>query len=399
MTSERNEPIVDGPGSGQIDPAYLTDFLCRAIAHPTPVTDEGEADDQVLGFLEELVATELEQLGLDMVDFDEMGNVCGRMNGLEPTRPSILLVAFAMTHPAASMPNPFTPRIVDGTEMGVEGRAVVGRGAGEQKGPLAALVAAIETLSRSGTRPSSDVHLVCLASGETGRHDAIRGAIDHFRLEPAGAVVGVCTSNDIVIGHKGRADVEVLVHGRTAHSSSPDLGANALEGAIEALARLSSLDLGEPDPNLGRRTIVPVALETSPKAAHTIPDLAKVRLDCRMLPGDTPEALLSQIVDAVSGMDKYRVNVELGDVMYPSSVASDSWLVSALSSAVERATGSTPGLISISAATDSGYLTNHGIPAVLFGPGDLTKAHTDADYVSVDEAVAAAQAIVQFLGD
>ena len=394
MTSDLN----NSAGS-RVDPAYLTDFLVKALAYPTPATDDAEGDDQVLGFLEELVASELEQLGLDFVDFDEMGNVCGRLNGVDRSGASVLLVGFAMTHPAASMPDPFSPRITDGSEVGEQGSVVIGRGAGEQKGPLAAMVAALESLKRSESRPSTDVHLVVLASGETGRHDAIRSAVDHFRLESAGAIVGVCTGNDVVIGHKGRADVEVRVRGKSAHSSSPHLGLNALLGANEVIQRLGTVDLGPPDPDLGSRLVTPVALETSPEAPHTIPDLATIFLDCRMLPGDTPEDIISMVNAAMSGIDDYLVEVQLGDVMYPSNVAPDAWLVEALVSAVEHTRGSAPSLIRIPAATDSGFLNTHGIPAVLFGPGDISKAHTDTDYVAVDEAVQAAQSLVRFLSE
>ena len=383
--------------SPEVDSRYLIDFLSRSIAYPTPVTDDGEEDDQVLGFLEELMATELELLGLDFVDFDEMGNVCGRLDGGNRSRPPLLLVGFSMTHPAASMPDAFTPRMVDGSGLGERGQAVVGRGAGEQKGPLASAMAALEAFSRSGERPTSDVHLVCLASGETGRHDAIRSAIEHFRLEPAGAVVSVCTGNDIVIGHKGRVDVEIEVRGRSAHSSSPELGVNALEGAAEAMASLRDIDLGEPDPDLGERTVTPVALETFPGAAHTIPNLARLLLDCRLLPGDTPESVVSLIADALEGMAPYRVDVKAGDAMLPSDVPAESWLVESLAKSVERVAGAPPSLLRISAATDSGYLNSHGIPAVLFGPGDITKVHTDEDYVLVDEAVAAAQSLVHLM--
>lgn len=388
---KENRPSVE------VDRNYLVDFLTRAIAYPTPITDEGEQDDQILGFLEELMATELELLGLDLVDFDEMGNVCGRLNGIDRNQPPLLLIGFSMTHPAASMSDAFNPRLADGSEFGEQGQVVVGRGAGEQKGPLAAVVAALETLNRSGDRPVCDVHLVCLASGETGRHDAIRSAIEHFRLEPAGAVVAVCTANDIVIGHKGRVDVEVTIHGRSAHSSSPDLGVNALEGAAEAMARIRDVGLGDPHPDLGPRTITPVRLDTLPNAAHTIPSEARLLLDCRLLPGDTPESMLSRVTDALAETGPFRVEVRAGDVMYPSDVPADSWLVESLANSVLSVTGSSPSLLRIPAATDSGYLNSHGIPAVLFGPGDITKAHTDQDYVAVDEAVGAAQSLVHLM--
>ena len=380
-----------------VDSRYLIDFLTRAIAYPTPVTDEGEQDNQVLGFLEELIATELELLGLDFVDFDEMGNVCGRLDGVDRSRPPLLLVGFSMTHPAASMTDAFNARIVDGSELGEQGQAVRGRGAGEQKGPLASAMAAFEAFNRSEVRPVSDVHLVCLASGETGTHDAIRSAIEHFRLEPAGAIVAVCTGNDIVIGHKGRVDVEVTIRGRSAHSSSPELGVNALEGAAEAMARVRSIELGDPDPDLGKRTVTPVGLEAFPGAAQTIPDVARLLLDCRLLPGDDPESIVSLIAESLEEMHPFRVETKAGDAMFPSDVPGDSWLVESLARSVERAVGASPSLLRISAATDSGYLNSHGIPAVLFGPGDISKAHTDEDYVLVDEAVAASQSLVHLM--
>ncbi len=212
-------------------------------------------------------------------------------------------------------------------------------------------------------------------------------------------MVGVSTGNDIVIGHKGRVDVEVRVHGRSAHSSSPDLGVNAIVGANEVISRLGSVDLGDGDPDLGGRTMTPVALHASPHAAHTIPELATISLDLGMFPGDSPEVLVSQLSAVVSEIDGYRVETESKAVMYPSNVSTEEWIVKALASAVRRASGSSPALLKVPAATDAGYLNSHGIPAVLFGPGHLTEADTDADYVSLDEAVEAGQAIVHLLTD
>lgn len=164
-----------------------------------------------------------------------------------------------------------------------------------------------------------------------------------------------------------------------------------------ALQRLDGIDLGEPHPKLGPRSVTPVSLLTRPKASHTVPSEAELLIDWRLLPGDTPEWAISRLADALAGLDPYEIHIEAGDLMHPSEVPPDSWLVKALSSSVERMTGSRPDLVEISAATDSGYLNSHGIPAVLFGPGDISKAHTDADYVSLDEAVAAARALADFM--
>ncbi len=170
-----------------------------------------------------------------------------------------------------------------------------------------------------------------------------------------------------------------------------------MAGAGAVLQRIEDLDLGTADPDLGSRSVTPVALETRPKATHTIPSQAELLVDWRLLPGDTPDWAVSRLIEALAGLEPYDIEVEAGDLMYPSEVPKDSWLVEALSASVERVTGSSPDLLRISAATDSGYLNNHGIPAVLFGPGDLAKAHTDADYVSLDEAVDSARVLADWM--
>lgn len=381
-----------------VDYDYLKRFLTKAIEFPTPLTDEAETDNQVLAFLDEILATELEWLGAEKCDFDEMGNVCARFAGVNRSSPPLLLVTFVMTHPAASMPRPFNARVVDGSEFGEEGEVVVGRGAGEQKGPLASVLAALEALKRGGLKPSGDVCVLGLASGETGRHDAIRSAINHFRLEPAGAVVSVCTGNDIVISHKGRVDLKVTITGKAAHSSSPSLGINAIEGAGIALQRLAGMDLGESHPALGPRTATAVSIESRPRAAHTVPAETELAIDWRLLPDDTPEWAVAKLTNALADLQPpFGVEVTAGDLMYPSQVSPNSWVVESLSDSIERVTGSSPRLLEIAAATDSGYLNSHGITAVLFGPGDVGLAHTDADYVSVDEAVASAQVIADWI--
>lgn len=381
-----------------IDREYLTRFLSRAIAFPTPLTAEAETDNQVLTFLEEVFATELERLGAEMVDFDEMGNVCGRFAGVDRNDPPLLVVTFVMTHPAASMPDAFAPRFEDGSGYGETGEIVVGRGAGEQKGPLASVLAALEAMQRARLKPACDVCILGLASGETGRHDAIRSAVDHFRLEPAGAIVSVCTSNDIVISHKGRLDLRVTITGEAAHSSSPWLGVNALEGAGLALERIAGIDLGEPHPELGPRSVTPVSIESRPMASHTVPSETLLLIDWRLLPGDTPDWATNRLSEALADLDPpFRVDIKAGDLMYPSQVPPDSWIVDTLSASIERLSGSPPELLHIAAATDSGFLNNRGITTVLFGPGDLAKAHTDADYVSIDEAVTSAQVLVDWI--
>ncbi len=382
-----------------VDRRFLQDFLERSLSFPSPLTDQAESDPQLGLFLRDVVGAAMNDIGMGEVGYDAMGNVCGRLTGTDAADDGLLVVGFGMTHPAGAMPDPFRPRIVDGSEFGVQGSVMMGRGAGEQKGPLAAALTALKAVIDSGATPRRDLYLLALASGETGRHDAIRSALDHFAPAVSASVLVVCTGNDIVVAHKGRVDLTVVVKGKAAHSSSPWLGVSAIDGAVAVLDRVAALDPGPPDPTLGPRSITPVAVETGPRASHTVPAVAELRLDWRLLPGDTPEWAQHLLEDELGGLEPYQIEVLGGDYMYPSEIDPDSPLVAGLSSAVAAVTGRHPELLRISAASDTGYVNSRGIPSVLFGPGDITRAHTDEDFVRLDEAVDSARALARFMVD
>jgi len=380
-----------------VDTAFLQDFLERSLAFSTPLTDQGESDPRLQAFLRDLLGAEMTDVGIEDVGFDPMGNVCGRIAGADPHDDGLLVVGYAMTHPAATMPEPFRPRVLDGSAFGVEGSVVVGRGAGEQKGPLASALAAFKAIAEVGESPRRDLYLMGLASGETGRHDAIRSALDHFGPRVSGCVIVVCTSNDVVVAHKGRIDLTILVKGKAAHSSSPWLGINAIDGARIVLERLATIDPGDADPELGPRSITPTSLRTGPRATHTVPSEAELTLDWRLLPGDDPQWAKGLLERALTGLDPYVTVVEAGDHMYPSEVDTSAGVVTSLAAAVEAVEGRRPELLRISAATDTGYVNRSGIPAVLFGPGDISRAHTDDDLVALDEAVDSARALARLM--
>jgi acetylornithine deacetylase len=99
----------------------------------------------------------------------------------------------------------------------------------------------------------------------------------------------------------------------------------------------------------------------------------------------------------LDGLDPYEIVVEAGDHMYPSEVDTSSGVVTSLAAAVEAVQGRRPELLRISAATDTGYVNRRGIPAVLFGPGDISRAHTDDDLVALDEASDSARALARLM--
>ena len=83
--------------------------------------------------------------------------------------------------------------------------------------------------------------LAVSVAGETGRHDAAQFILEQNSIHAKAGIVGLGTTNRICLGNKGRIDVEITVRGKSAHSSMPWDGINAVDGARKVLERLDRL--------------------------------------------------------------------------------------------------------------------------------------------------------------
>jgi acetylornithine deacetylase/succinyl-diaminopimelate desuccinylase-like protein len=234
---------------------------------------------------------------------------------------------------------------------------VWGRGALDMKGHVAAAAVAFASLHREGFRPSGDVVFVSTADEEVGvpegevgpglqwlvdaRPDEVR---TDFALNEGGGervVLGGRVFYLCSVAEKTSAPFVLRVHGRSGHASVPGIADNALVKAarcIEALARITpdpvlipevrrllELVLGElPSPaealERARRlhpllaelvepllslTLSPTMIEAS-RQRNVIPALCEVAVDCRLLPGTTPEDV-EPLIRAALGAGDYEL--------------------------------------------------------------------------------------------
>lgn len=321
-----------------------------------------------------------------------MGNLVWRFGAdRSSAEAGLLFMGYAMTFPPGSMRHPYSGHIIEGETLGLEGKCASGRGACEQKGALAALIYAAAIVVRS--RPQMKLPLILAVSlaGETGRHDAAKFILENDRISARSAIVALGTCNRVCLGNKGRIDVEITVRGKSAHSSTPWAGVNAVEGAWHVMERLDKLASGPSHPHLGRSTLTVTQIKSAPEISHTVPDVCRLIIDRRLLPGEEPESVFAEIQATLASLSPWEIDVKPGAFMLPSEVASDC-AVAATVSAVSRAlTGKAGEYFYSAAALDAGYLNRAGIETIMFGPGDLRLAHTDQDAVALAEVRAAAK--------
>ena len=202
-----------------------------------PQTERFEHEPQVQSFISEQVVPLVQTLGLPWRR-DPMGNLLVEL-GPEGADKSLMLMAYAMTHPANRMPNPYAGELI----KDAAGAHVRGRGVSEQKGSLAAALAAVKTAADRLALRGRLVFTVSTA-GETGRHDAAISICDAIGFAPRLAVIVIGTTSRVALANKGRVDVIVTVRGKASHSSTPWVGVNAIEGARRVLERVMAVDVG-----------------------------------------------------------------------------------------------------------------------------------------------------------
>lgn len=131
----------------------------------------------------------------------------------------------------------------------------------------------------------------------------------------------------------------------------------------------------------------------------TYPDRCTFRIERRTLPGETAQDAVREIRSAIAWAQNRRpelvAEVRLTLAQGPSDVAISSPLVRTLEEAISDG-GTTARIEGMSAWTDAALLNEAGIPAICFGPGDLSLAHSPEEWVAIADIERATDVLARF---
>ncbi|HSQ11509.1 MAG TPA: hypothetical protein VLM90_00755, partial [Candidatus Deferrimicrobium sp.] len=163
MTPQEAFAVVDRCARDEEIDQLLVDLL----RYPSPQTERLEDEPQIKKFIADKVAPCFAELTGRAGAVDAMGNLIWRLGGASTG--GLMLMAYAMTFPAASMKQPFSGALVDGKAFEVAGQCALGRGACEQKGALAGMIYAATIVARDRAALRAPLILAVSLAGETGR--------------------------------------------------------------------------------------------------------------------------------------------------------------------------------------------------------------------------------------
>lgn len=278
-----------------------------------------------------------------------------------------------------------TVPINDNLPSRLEGDAVTGtlwgRGTVDMKGGCAvALVLAIEL-----TEPLHDVTWVWYDHEEVEASLNGLGRLARTRpelLEADFAILGEPTNAGIEGGCNGTLRIELRAAGRRAHSARAWMGVNAIHALAPALELLAHFEPAtvEVDGLAYREGLNAVGVRGG-VAGNVIPDEAVLTVNYRFAPDKTvadAEQYLRELFGAVAPALELTVTDASGGAC--------PGLDAALAQHFVAAVGSTPA--PKYGWTDVARFAELGIPAVNYGPGDPSLAHTDDERVPVEQILA-----------
>jgi len=263
---------------------------------------------------------------------------------------------------------------------------IYGRGACDMKAGVASMCAAA---ARAADNLEGEI-VVAAVCDEEFESIGTRHLVE-CGVRADAAIVAEPTRLCIMPAHLGFVWLEVRTHGRAAHGSRWDLGVDAIRHAGLFLAELDRFDRDELTRRshalLGRPSVHASLIEGG-TGMSTYPDACTVKIERRTIPGETTsqvEAELRALCDAARRTNaSVHADVRATFAQAPSDVAVDAPVVRALADAL-AAGGEDVRIEGMTAWTDAALLNAAGIPAICFGPGDITLAHAAEEYVPVDE--------------
>lgn len=274
-----------------------------------------------------------------------------------------------------------------------EGDRLVGRGACDMKGFLA--LASNLAVEARPERWKAPLALVFTYDEEVGTLGAKRltETFPPAASLPRSAIIGEPTSLRVVRTHKGHTKLRITLHGTSAHSGYPHLGANAIEPAGRVIVALTALrgrleaEIAPHRELFPEVPFVPLNLGTvhGGSAINVVPDRCAVEVGFRPLPGVATEELIARIGAAArAAAAPFEPEVELLSDSPPLLLDEASPIHRHLCALVGQREGA-----SVSYATDAGWLQRLGMDCAIFGPGSIEVAHKPNEYLPKDEFAAA----------
>ncbi len=277
----------------------------------------------------------------------------------------------------------------------IEGGRILGRGALDMKGGLAAGLCAAKAIRDAGVNLKGQLFLQSVIGEEDGGTGTLAAIERGYRGDAA--VIMEPTDLAICPSQAGALNFRVTIRGKSAHGCVRDEGVSALEKFQLVHRELMALETRRnhncSDPLFrGYKIPFPLSVGTIEGGAwaSSVPDRVRVEGRYGFPPDEETEDARREFQEALdratasdSWLRAHPPELEWwGGLFLPATVPTDTLVISELSRSMWDLGKVDPPLRGVTFGSDMRLLVREaGVPTVLFGPGDVRMAH------GADEAV------------
>jgi putative selenium metabolism hydrolase len=369
----------------------ISRFLRDMIAIPSESCQEKDVIQRI--------QKEMLSVGFDKVAIDPMGNIIGTIgNGKR-------LIAFDAHIDTVGIGN------VENWEhdpyQGFEDdEIIIGRGASDQEGGMAAMVYGGKIIKDLGLE--EDYTLLMTGTVQEEDCDGLcwQYLIEEGHIRPEFVVSTEPTSCRIHRGQRGRMEIKVAVSGLSAHGSAPERGDNAIFKMAPILAELQELHGKlKHDSFLGKGSLTVSEIFFTSPSRCAVADSCTISVDRRLTVGETWQSALEEI-RGLPSVKRYEAEVSMYDynrpaytgLVYPIQCYFPAWTLAEEHAACQTLVKAYTSLFAEKPVIDKWtFSTNgvsimgrYGIPCVGFGPGHEDQAHAPNERTWKSELVKAA---------
>lgn len=324
------------------------------------------AHPEAIAACADTIAEYISALGVRPERFSFNGVPCVAALPKERYAPVLLMAHFDVV--AADSEEQFTPVIKDGN--------LYGRGSIDDKYAVAMSLTlfkkhleAIRTAG--GSLADMPFGLLFTGDEERGGHDGAGKVLRRISTDFSIAIDGGAPQRVVTKG-KGILDVRLTTHGTAAHGARPWLGESAFDLLVEDYAALKALfPMGDDDAHW-HRTMNFGIVRAGKDAANKVPGTAEAIIDIRYTEHDDVDDLLAQMAAATHG----TIDVLAREPMFYAGT----------SPYLDLLRAQNPGLEAEFAhgASDARFLTDSGVPAVIWGAQGEMSQHGPNEHLCLD---------------
>jgi len=235
-------------------------------------------------------------------------------------------------------------------------------------------------------------------TGELGTKHLLTRSLPDRGIQGDWGIVLEPSSLETATSEKGLTWFHITLKGRPAHASAPENGVNAVAKAVEVAKSLEKYNRRiskRSHPLVGRSTCTMTMIWGGVKE-NLIPESCTIAIDRRFLPGENISEVERDLHATLKRLGRrdpeFGYDFKRTQLYEPAEIPVKSEIAEVLRRNTQEITGKIRKPYGFIASSDvRNFINDAKIPAVTWGPGDLSQAHTFDESVEIKEMIDASK--------